>query len=95
MGYQIGRQVRIKGVHRHLIGGISTKADKAVRPHKDCPTFRNAGCGRIERSDRRIDNRNKFVPTGTEDSPPRRPVERYQMVARAAQVGASREARSG
>jgi hypothetical protein len=29
MGYQKGRQVGIKGVHRHLIGGISTKADKA------------------------------------------------------------------
>ena len=48
IGYQIGRQVGIEGVHRHLVGGISTKADKAIRPHKDRPTVRNTGCSRIE-----------------------------------------------
>ena len=50
MRYQIGSQVGIKGLHCRLIGGIGTKPDKAVRPDKDCPTFRNASCGRIERS---------------------------------------------
>ena len=48
VGYQIGRQVRIKGVHRRFIGGVSTKADEAVRPHEDGAAVGNAGCGRIE-----------------------------------------------
>jgi hypothetical protein len=55
IGYQIGRHVGIKGVHCHLVGGVSAKADEAVGPHQDRPTFRDAGCGRVEWRGRRID----------------------------------------
>ena len=48
VGYQIGRQMRIKGIHRCLIGGVSTKADEAVWPHKDGTAIGNARNGRIE-----------------------------------------------
>ena len=33
--YQIRRKVRIKRVHRFLIGGRNAKTDEAVRPHQD------------------------------------------------------------
>ena len=42
IGYQITRQVGIEGVHRDLIGGVGTKADEPVRPHKDRCAVRDA-----------------------------------------------------
>ena len=42
IGYQISRQVGIEGIHRHLIGGVRTKADEAVWPHKDRCAVRDA-----------------------------------------------------
>jgi hypothetical protein len=48
IGYQIGRQVRIEGAHRCIVGGVDTKADETIRPHKHRPAVRNTGCRRIE-----------------------------------------------
>jgi hypothetical protein len=47
--YQIARKVGIKRVHRLLIGGVNTKADEAIRPHKDRPAVGDAGDGGTER----------------------------------------------